>query len=291
MSDPRSLVRAYDGSSLTLQLLQACGWGDMLNMGYFRPTDWVAHPFRLDIAQRRLASRAIRLLDVGNGDHVLDVACGRGRSSFMLATQHPTASVTGMDILPSNVALARELYGNAPSLRYTVADATDMEFDGGSFERVLCLEAAFHFDRARFLDEAHRVMKRGGVLVVIDFMWRHPESRRILESPEGKIVRDTWRFDDFSTEGEYLQMAEASGFRLVARNDWSRKVTAAMQRRTALISWAGTKKLPRKVICRLNNQLNHFSPEDWEELCRLVKAHDVVRRSSKYVSLVLTKTP
>ena len=103
------------------------------------------------------------------------------------------------------------------------------------------------------------------------------------------MVRDTWRFDDFSTEPEYLEMAEASGLRLVAANDWSHNVTAGAQRRMALVSWAGGKTPLRWLICRLNHRLRRFSTVDWAKLRRLVRAHDAVRRSSKYVSLVLTK--
>jgi len=52
------------------------------------------------------------------------------------------------------------------------------------FRRILCLEAAFHFpDRARFLNEAGR---RRGAMVVVDFVWKAPDSRHHISPSSGR---------------------------------------------------------------------------------------------------------
>jgi SAM-dependent methyltransferase len=54
-------------------------------------------------------------------------------------------------------------------------DATRLEFPADSFDALLCVEAAHHFDtRERFLREALRVLRPGGTLLLTDGIVRGP---------------------------------------------------------------------------------------------------------------------
>jgi SAM-dependent methyltransferase len=287
--DEERLQRGYDGSCLTFQLLRACGWGTLLNLGFFRLSDWLLNPLRLDVAQERLAGRSIELLNVADGDRVLDVACGRGKTSYMVAMKHPGSSVTGIDILTSNVAIASDMWGNTRNLDYEVGDATRLEFADSSHERMLCLEAAFHFDREAFLRESRRILRPGGVLVNVDFMWKDPGCREALSSEDGDIVRDTWKFDDFSTVDEYLQMAASAGLRVAAGHDWSRPVCGALGTRLRLLSWASERRLFKRILCCGNVLLRHFSGEDWATFRRSARAHLRLGELLRYMCLVLVR--
>ncbi len=289
MVEQERLQSGYDGSCLTFQLLRACGWGTLLNLGFFRLSDWLLNPLRLDIAQERLAGRSIGLLGVRDGDRVLDVACGRGRTSYMIAMKHPRSSVTGIDILTSNVAIASDMWGNTRNLDYMAGDATRLEFADSSHERILCLEAAFHFDREAFLREACRVLRPGGVLVNVDFMWKSPECRETLCLEDGEIVRDTWKFDDFSTVDEYMHMAGSAGLRVAATHDWSRPVCGALGTRLKLLSWASDRRLLRSALCCGNVLLRHFSEEDWSVFRRSARAHLTLGELVRYVCLVFAR--
>jgi MPBQ/MSBQ methyltransferase len=63
------------------------------------------------------------LLNVQRGDSVLDVACGRGKTSYMIAQLYPGCTVTGLDLLPENIQVAKTLFGNVPGLSYIVGNA------------------------------------------------------------------------------------------------------------------------------------------------------------------------
>jgi cyclopropane fatty-acyl-phospholipid synthase-like methyltransferase len=154
---------AYDGSNVVFRLLRMTSWGPgLMNLGYYRFRGWLAFVNLLgdlEKAQQRLVEETMRLLDIQSNDSVLDVACGRGKSSFIMSCHHPDASIIGLDLLQPNIDTARLLFGGSGRLSYQQGTAMDLDFADGRFDRVQCLEAAFHFpDRSRFLRESARVL-------------------------------------------------------------------------------------------------------------------------------------
>jgi ubiquinone/menaquinone biosynthesis C-methylase UbiE len=70
-------------------------------------------------------------------------------------------------------------------------DATDLEFPDASFDALICVEAAFHFDtREIFLEEAHRVLRPGGRLVLADILFRRFAHERGASLGEANFVSD-----------------------------------------------------------------------------------------------------
>lgn len=293
---------AYDGSTVTYKILRAFGWGPLNNMGYFFfPSPFsvlnlfssfilFGVSFLLPTVQAELVKRCARLLDIEEGDTVLDIACGRGRGSFMLASIYPRARVVGADLLPANIQVASNLYGRCHNLQFSVGDAMRLEFGQECFDKILCLEAAFHFpSRAGFIQEAYRVLKNGGRFVLVDFMWKTDEDRKILENKPTRLVRDTWQFKDFSSVSESLAMAREVGFEVVERHNWSHRVTAPLEclfKTTALL---GRSRWGRPWLVQINPLLQSVTREEWEQFSQSAQAHDYVRKRVEYVALVLRK--
>ena len=158
-----------------------------MNLGYFKfhgPLSFLNLVVNLEKTQLKLVQQTMRLLDVGEKHSVLDVACGRGKSSFIMSCLRPQATVIGLDLLEANINAARFLFGGSPGLSYQNGNAMELDFEDRRFDRIQCLEAAFHFpDRSRFLSEANRVLKPGGRLVVVDFAWLHARRSQLPERP------------------------------------------------------------------------------------------------------------
>ena len=97
---------------------------------------------------------------------ILDVACGNGATTAYLTKHFATESITAINFSARQIARA---VARAPGCRFVVMDATALGIAANSFDHVLCVEAAFHFQtRDDFLREAVRVLKPGGRLVLAD---------------------------------------------------------------------------------------------------------------------------
>ena len=292
-----NISRVYQSQPITLRFLEALGWGgELLNLGYFRHSgitkvlNLIPDDKRLGRAQRKLVEKSVALLKPSENDAILDIACGRGYASNYLATSVKNARVTGMDLLPENIQQCRDRFRTASSCEFVVGDACSMPFAKDSFQKILCLEAAFHFpSRQAFLSEAHRVLQKNGTMVLVDFMWKHSVRQKVANHPLVGIVKKTWAWDDFSSVGEYLEMLANSGFELVGRHDWTKKVTGALQWQFNIVATLAQTKAGRDLLLKTNPSLKIFKPSEWQEIRTAAKAHDFVNAHANYMALVVKK--
>lgn len=100
------------------------------------------------------------------GLSVLDIGCGTGNYSLELAKKG--LKVTGVDISTGMLAEAKAKASRAGlEISFHVADAMSLPFPDQSFDIVLAVSAVeFVPDMQRALQEAYRVLKAGGRLVV-----------------------------------------------------------------------------------------------------------------------------
>jgi ubiquinone/menaquinone biosynthesis C-methylase UbiE len=106
---------------------------------------------------------AMRLLQPGPGDRILDLGAGAGWCSHLLQRLNRTA--VAVDIAHEMLAVSRE----RPTARPILAVAGDLErlpFADGSFDKAICLSAIHHVpDMAAALGEIARVLAPDGVAV------------------------------------------------------------------------------------------------------------------------------
>jgi SAM-dependent methyltransferase len=103
---------------------------------------------------------------------VLELGCGSGRLLERLATMLPDASLTGIDLSPYLLDLAAQRLRGRAALHH--ADAAALPFASGSFDAVVACHVLGHIPGSaarQVLRSARRVVKRGGLLVVVDHSW------------------------------------------------------------------------------------------------------------------------
>src|SRR5437667_1288121 len=115
-----------------------------------------------------------RLIELGEWNpqlQALDIATGGGHTALAVAPH--VAQITVTDLTPRMLEKAREflLAQGVTNAQFQVADAEQLPFPSESFDRVTCRIAPHHFPHiAQSVKEVARVMKPGGLLLLIDCM-------------------------------------------------------------------------------------------------------------------------
>ncbi|HEY7431362.1 MAG TPA: methyltransferase domain-containing protein [Streptosporangiaceae bacterium] len=124
------------------------------------------------VAQRRTVRELLRLRP---GEDVLDIGCGPGLLACEMAGEvGPAGSVHGVDASEPMLALAaaRARPPGAAPLELQPADVTALPFGDGSFDAATSIQVyEYADDLPAALAEAHRVLRPGGRLLVLDTDW------------------------------------------------------------------------------------------------------------------------
>jgi len=110
--------------------------------------------------------------------NVLDIACGTGYGTHMLAEN--AKYVVGVDISYDAIEYAKSHY-NKPNITFTEGNALVLPFADNTFDVVVSFETIEHINNYRqFLRECNRVLKTGGT-----FICSTPNAA--VSSPDGNI--------------------------------------------------------------------------------------------------------
>lgn len=162
----------------------------------------------------KLTTHAVNLLieaaRLTSESRALEVGCGPGHITKMMADTG--ARVTGIDLAPGMVKVARELY---PHIEFQEANAEHLPFDAETFDAVLVNFAIHHFARPeQACADIRRVLKPGGRFVFAGPMEQFGFGAFIAgltthhtmdELPHGPIYLG-------ATQADYENLVQAAGF-------------------------------------------------------------------------------
>jgi ubiquinone/menaquinone biosynthesis C-methylase UbiE len=122
------------------------------------------HPEIRGVIRYEHLHRYALCLDMVDGLDVLDIACGEGYGSAMLASR--AKRVVGVDIEHRAVEHARHTYYH-PNVRYLAGDCAAIPAADDSFDVVVSFETLEHVgEQDQMLSEIRRVLRPGGRLVI-----------------------------------------------------------------------------------------------------------------------------
>lgn len=155
---------------------------------------------------------------------VLDVACGTGRFLHQLSRALPEARLYGLDLSPFYIQYAGRLLADVPGVSLLCENAESMPLQDASFDAVTSVFLFHELPRdvrRTVLREAHRVLRPGGTLVIIDSaqliesedvatfltefpnLYHEPYYRSYLRDPLEDAIADVG-FDVVSVEPQFL---------------------------------------------------------------------------------------
>jgi ubiquinone/menaquinone biosynthesis C-methylase UbiE len=138
------------------------------------------------------AERRLPIVPFGSTLKYLDVGCGNGMTAMHLASTY-RFDVTGIDVDPEQIRLARQSAGNRSDVRFLVADATRLPFDSEEFDVVATNKTTHHIpDWKSALAEMIRVLRPGGHFIYGDLVvppWLARIGQSTLGSFAGLVTR------------------------------------------------------------------------------------------------------
>lgn len=186
-------------------------------------------PELAEIVRSRWAASGVTAQAV-SGAHVLDVACGAGVKSFVLAQADPAVRVLAVDTPKVLAVTARvaEAMGVADQVSYQSGDVLHMDLGSQQFDIVL-LGNILHFFPASqiqdFLRKVHQALRFGGLVVVDDGVLDEERCQAEQVLLSAVFLLNTAPHAEFYTFSEYRELLEGVGFTQVTLHG-ERPVTA-----------------------------------------------------------------
>jgi ubiquinone/menaquinone biosynthesis C-methylase UbiE len=127
---------------------------------------------------------------------ILEVSSGRGGGIDFLARNYPVKKIIGLDLSSNNTDWCRKTYSENEKLEFVLGNAETFVDDGTlpaeSVDVIISVDSAHlypHFNY--FVEQCHKVLKKGGLLCISDFMQtdKMPAREKMLENSGLKLLK------------------------------------------------------------------------------------------------------
>ena len=148
---------------------------------------------------------------LASNHRVLEVGCGIGTVSHLLATQVPQGKVLAVDISPESIEKARVLWKKQGNLKFDVSDMSDFNLPGETFDFFVFPDVLEHIpvaQHARLFENIQRHAHADSVVLI------HIPAPRYLEWMIGNQPEKLQVIDQPLDTGVLVQTLGAAGFYL-----------------------------------------------------------------------------
>ena len=138
----------------------------------------------MERGHRPVGEQAIARMQVESDARVLDVGCGSGWATRLLAGSAINGRVTGIDISDEMVRVAREASQSYTNVDFEVASAEQLPFNNNEFTQAFSMESLYYYQNIpRALSEIHRVLRSDGLFVaVVDLYWENEATHQWIDT-------------------------------------------------------------------------------------------------------------
>ncbi len=157
-----------------------------------------------------ITEQTLAIMDLKPGERVLDLGCGAGWASRMIAKAvangNQPGQVVGLDVADEMIRRARAGSANYDNVMFVVGSAQQIPWEENFFDKVLSVESFYYYsDQERALAELFRVMAPKGELYILINLYRDNHySLRWVEELQVPV--------QVHSEQEYIEMLKRHTF-------------------------------------------------------------------------------
>jgi SAM-dependent methyltransferase len=201
-----------------------------------------------DPQQRAMLDSYLSEIDFPRGARVLEIGCGTGSVTRVLASRASVTDVVGIDPSPVFIAKARALSAGLKNVTFELADGRALRFPDSAFDAVVFHTTLCHIPQPeRALQEAFRVLRSGAALAVFDGDYStitvalgEPDPLQdCIEAMKEAFLNDAWLVRRLPTllrsNGFQVTSVRSHGYLQTARPDYM--LTLVDRGADTLVSW------------------------------------------------------
>ena len=160
----------------------------------------------MEKGHRPIGEQAIELMSISPEAQALDVGCGSGWATRLMAEQARGGRVVGIDISDEMIQLAQETSRSFSNIEFHVASAEKLPFKDDEFTNAFSMESLYYYrDIAAALREIKRVLQDGGQFVtVVDLFQENLPSHQWIDQLRVPV--------QLLSIADYRLMFESAGF-------------------------------------------------------------------------------
>jgi len=144
-----------------------------------------------------IALPVVEKIRLAAADNVLDVGCGAGWLSRLLAERVPEGRVIGMDISDEMIRRARRASAEHHNLMFVAGEVEAIPWEANFFSHAISVESAYYWpDQPAGLREIFRVLRPGGAAwILINYYRDNPHCQqwgKLLPVPTHLFSAEEW---------------------------------------------------------------------------------------------------
>ncbi len=187
-------------------------------LGYDFLTVWYDATIRLTMPEHKFRSLLVEQIDPKPGEKILEFGFGTGANLLLVKEKCPDADLRGLDIDPKVKEIAHHKLGkHRILLPLDLYDGMMFPYTTSKFDTVYSCLVFHQLDenaKASCLGEIHRVLKKGGRLIVAD--WGKAANRRMRWAFRLVQLLDGFKTTNHNVRGLMPDFIREAGFQNVA---------------------------------------------------------------------------